>query len=111
MACAEIFNNFFSKSVSNKVNKGAILNDPVSNIVEKFKKHPSIVSRNQKQFMSNSFSFNFVPENAVTKVINNIADQKDNIPPSILKANVDIIANVIHNDIHLNIENESFQLT
>ena len=45
-------------------------------------------------------------------VINNIdsskAYQKDNIPPSILKANVDIIAKVLHNDINLNIENGSF---
>ena len=57
--------------------------------------------------MPNSFSFNFVPENAVTNVINNIDSskeyQKDNIPPSILRANVDIIANVLHKDINMNI--------
>ena len=64
--------------------------------------------------MPNSFSFNSVPENAVTNVINNIdsskAYQKDNIPSSILKANVDFIANVPHNDINMNIENGSFSV-
>ena len=98
------------KRTGKDVNKGANLNDPVSNIIEKFKKHPSIVSINQKKLMPNSFSFNFVPENAVTNVINNIdsskAYKKDNIPPSILKANVDI---VLHNDINLNIEMGAFQ--
>ena len=63
-------------------------------------------------FMPNSFSFKSVSENDIICVINNIdsskAYQKDNIPPSILKANVDIIAKVLHNDINLNIENGSF---
>ena len=119
MACAEAFNIFVSKSVLKlaidrdpHVNKGAILNYPVSNIIDKFQKHLSIVGMNQKKFMPNSYSFNFVPENAVTNVINNIdsseAFLKDNIPPSILKANVDISTNVLHNDINLNIEHVSF---
>ena len=63
-------------------------------------------------FMPNSFSFKFVSENDIICVINNIdsskAYQKDNIPPSILKADVDIIAKVLHNDTNLNIENGSF---
>ena len=119
MACAEIFNNFFSNSVSKlaidhdlHVNKGINLIDPVRNIIEKFKEHPSIVSINQKMFMPNSFSFKSVSENDIICVINNIdsskAYQKDNIHPSILKANVDIIVKVLHNDINLNIENGSF---
>ena len=62
--------------------------------------------------MPNSFSFKSVSENDNICVINNIdsskAYQKDNIPPSILKANVDIIAKVLHIDINLNIENGSF---
>ena len=45
-------------------------------------------------FMPNSFSFKSVSENDIC-VINNIdsskAYQKDNIPPSILQANVDIM--------------------
>ena len=94
------------------VNKGINLTDPVRNIIEKFQEHPSIVSINQKMFMPNSFSFKSVSENDIICVINNIdsskAYQKDNIPPSILKANVDIIAKVLHNDINLNIENGSF---
>ena len=56
--------------------------------------------------MPKSFSFKSVSENDIICVINNIdsskAYQKDNIPPSILKANVDIIAKVLHNDINLN---------
>ena len=112
MACAEIFNFFFSKSVSKLAIDRELQYDPVSNIIEKFKKHPRNVSINQEQIMPNSISFNFVPENAVTNVINNLdsskAYQKDNMPSSILKANVDIIANVLHNDINLNIGNVSF---
>ena len=83
VAFVEKFNNFFSKSVRKlaidrelHVTKGGILNDSVSNIIETFKKHSSIVSINQKQFMPNRFSFNFVPENAVTNVINNIDSSK-----------------------------------
>ena len=68
------------------VNKGINLIDPVRNIIEKFKEHPSIVSINQKMFMPNSFSFKSVSENDIICVINNIdsskAYQKDNIPPS-----------------------------
>ena len=94
------------------VNKEINLIDPVRNISEKFKEHQSIVSINQKMLMPNSFTFKSVSENDIICVINNIdtskAYKKDNIPPSILKANVDIIAKVLHNDINLNIENGSF---
>ena len=80
---------------------GINLIDPVRNIIEKFK----------ELFMPNSISFKSFSENDIICVINNIdlskAYQKDNIPPSILKANVDIIAKVLH-DINLNIENGSF---
>ena len=79
MACVEIFNNFFSNSVSKlaidddlHVNKGINLINPVCNIIEKFKEHPSIVSMNQKMFMPNSFSFKSVSENDIICVINNI---------------------------------------
>ena len=52
-ACAEILNNIFSNSVKNLevdrdfyVNNMDNLDDPIENIIEKFKNHPSIVSIN-----------------------------------------------------------------
>ena len=69
----------------------ANLEHPIENIIEKFKDHPSIVSINQNGFTSNNFSFQFVSENDVYKVINNIDSyksyQKNNIPPKVLKGN------------------------
>ena len=66
------------------------LDDPIENITEKFKDHPSIVSINQNGFTSNNFSFQFVSENDVYMVINNIDSyQKNNIPPNVLKENAD----------------------
>ena len=74
-----MLNNLFSNSVKNLeidrdfyVNNMANLDDPIENIIEKFKDHPSIVSINQNGFTSNNYSFQFVSENDVYCVINNI---------------------------------------
>ena len=61
------------------------LDDPIENIIEKFKDHPSIVSINKNGYTCNNFSFQLVSENDVYRVINNIHSskfyQKNNIPP------------------------------
>ena len=118
-ACAEILNNFFCNSVNNLeidrnfyVYNEANLDDPIDNIIEKFKYHPSIVSINQKGFKSNNFFFQLVSEKDVFRVISNIdsskAYQKNNIPPKILKDNADIVASVLCDDINMNIDKGKF---
>ena len=119
-ACAEILNNFFSNSMKNLevdrdfyVNNLTNLDDPVENIIEKFKDHPSIVSINQNGFTSNTISFQFVSENDVYRVIiNNIHSsksyQKNNIPPNVLKENADAYTSVLCDDINRNIVKGKF---
>ena len=67
------------------VHKGSYFDDPILNIIEKLKDHPSIVSINQRGYMPNSFSFQFVSDDVVSMVINDMdsskAYQKNNIPP------------------------------
>ena len=79
------------------VNNMANLDDPIENIIEKFKDHPSIVSINQNGFTSNNFSFQFVSENDVYRVFNNIdkSYQKNNIPPKVGKENADAYTSVL----------------
>ena len=118
-ACAEIFNTFFSNSVQNLdidrnlfVDNGTILADPIDNIIETFKDHPSVASINQKGFIRNSFSFQNVVDDDVFEIINNLntskAYQKNNIPPKFLKDNADVCASVICNDLNSNIERGCF---
>ena len=70
--CAEILNTYFIEAVQNLeidremyVNKINILDDPIDNIIEKFKDHPSILRISQKQFPPNSFSFVYVSKEDV----------------------------------------------
>ena len=118
-ACAEIFNNFFINSVNNLeidrdlyVNKAANFDDPIENIIEKFKDHPSIMRIKRKGFLPSIFSLQCVSETDVNWVIQHIesskAYQKDNIPPKVLKANADICTSLICEDINFNINNGTF---
>ena len=110
-ACAEILNIFFSRSVENLeidrdlcVNNAAKLDDPIDNVIQTFKDHPSIVSISQKGFTPNSFSFKNVSEENVYEVINNLDSSKAyqiiNIPPKFLKENADICTIVLCKDIN-----------
>ena len=59
-ACAEILNNAVKTLEIDRdfyVNNMANLDDPIENIIEKLKDHPSIVSINQNGFTSNNFFF------------------------------------------------------
>ena len=87
-SCAEILNTYFIESVHNwemYVNKITILDDPIDNITEKVKDHPSILRISQKQFPPNSFSFVCVSEEDVRVTIKRLNSKKayqlNNIPP------------------------------
>ena len=62
--------------------------------------------------MSNSFSFQLVSDDAVSMVIIDMdsakAYQKNNIPPSLLKVNVDVIKSILRDDINVNIVKGNF---
>ena len=117
-ACAEILNNFFSHSVKNLdinrdlyTNNDTNLDDPIENIIERFKTHPSVVRIWEKGYKTNNFSFHIVPQSDVYRVIKNIgskAYQKDNIPPKVLSDNADVLSSFIHDDINQNINKGKF---
>ena len=82
-ACAKILNNFLNKSVNNleidrnlNIHTEVNSDDPIDNIIEKFKYNLSIVNIHQKGFTSNNFSFQFVSENDVYMVIDNAYSSK-----------------------------------
>ena len=112
-------NIFFSRSVENLeidrdlcVNNAAKLDDPIDNIMQTFKDHPSIVSISQKGFTPNSFSFKNVLEENVYEVINDLDSSKayqiNNIPSKFLKENADICTIVLCKDIKRNIDKGCF---
>ena len=118
-ACAEILNNFFSVSVKNLdinrdlyTNNDTNLDDPIENIIERFKKHPSVVRIREKGYKTNNFSFHIVPQSDFYRVIKIIdsskAYQKDNIPPKVLSDNADVLSSLIHDDINQNINKGKF---
>ena len=88
------------------------MDDPVDNIIEKFRNHPSILKINAKCFQEDSCSFLVVSENDVCRVIKNIdsskAYQKDNIPPKILKENADVLSSFLKDDINLSFDKGKF---
>ena len=87
--------------------------DPVLNIIEKCKFHPSIkLIQSKNKGLSSSFSFKFATINEVKKSINNLdpkkASQKEDICTSILKANADFFASYVCNDINASISSSTF---
>ena len=61
-ACAEILNNFFRDSVKNLdinrdlyTNNDTNLDDPIENIIERFKKHPSVLESGKKDTRPTTF--------------------------------------------------------
>ena len=62
--------------------------------------------------MPNSFSFQFLSDDVVSMVTNDMdsskAYQKNNILPSLLKVNVDVITSILRDDINVNIEKGNF---
>ena len=99
---AETFNAFFSNIVKemNKLGEELLTNadhteDPVLRIIERFKKHPSVVAifENHKD---SAFSFRHVSLDETTKEIKRLevlkAYQTTDIPTKVIKNNSDIFA-------------------
>ena len=117
--CAEIFNNFFSDVVENldidrTLHVDCLINsdDSVENAIKNFENHPSILMIFQEGYAKNSFSFDFISESSIHSIISNIdsskAYQNNNIPPQILKDNVDICTVFLSSDINKCIYNGIF---
>ena len=117
--CAEIFNNFFSDAVDDleidrslHIDCTVNLDDPVEKVIEMFNNHLSILRINQEGHSQNSFNFEPIPESSIYDITSNIdsakAYQKDNIPPQILKDNVDICSYVLFSDVNKCIYNGAF---
>ena len=116
---AEIFNNFFSDAVEDldidralHIDDMVNSDDPVENAINKFKNHPSILRIFQEGYPEYSFSFEFISESRIHSIIINIdsskAYQNDNIPPQILKDNVDICKMALSSDVNKCIYNGIF---
>ena len=92
---ANIFNNFFTNVVSKLDIKGFESNytndtniDTISNIIEKFKTHPSIIKIRENVGKNDLFSFKFVDNEIIRKQIislkRNKATTSDSIPTKLL---------------------------
>ena len=66
------------------------LEDPLQNIIHRFKHHPNIIAINEKNF-DNSFKFHFVDLDEVTSEI------KNGISTAMLQENVGICAPILTN--------------
>ena len=88
------------------------MDDPVDNCIEKFSNHRSILIIKAKCSQEDCFYFQVVLENDVCRVIRNIdsskACQEDNIPPKILKENVDVLSSFLKDDINLSFDKGKF---
>ena len=86
--------------------------DPIDMAINTFKNHPSILRIFQEGYSENSFSFDFISESSIHSTISSIdssrAYQRDNIPPQILKENVDICTIVLSSDVNKSIYNGIF---
>ena len=87
--------------------------DPILNIIEKFKFHPSIkLIKSKSKGLSSSFSFKFATIYEVKKSINNLdpkkASHKEDICTSILKANADFFASYVNNDMNVSVSSLTF---
>ena len=105
--CADIFNNFFIDSIKNRsLHTDTIINsnDPIENAIGKFENHPSVLRILPEGYSDNKFFFNLISDSDIQNVINTIdsskAYQKGNIPPQILKINVDICSMTLVYDIN-----------
>ena len=116
--CAEILNNFFSDAAINLgvdrelFTNASYASDPITMAIEKYNNHPSIMKLNQEGFPSSYFSFEYISENDMLMVIQNLdsskAYQKDNIPSKLLKKNKDIFSKLLTNNVCRCINNGLF---
>ena len=115
--CAEIMNNFFTDSVLNlDINRELYTGvsnsaDPIISAIQKYKNHPSILKLDERMPIV-TFNIKPVSEKDIKYIIQSVdstkAFQKDDIPPTILKANEDICSIVLTSDINRCIVNGTF---
>ena len=102
---ANIMNKHFSDAVRKLAEAGGCsqlvldynsLEDPLENIIHRFKHHPSIIAINEKNF-DNDFEFHFVDIDEVTSEIKNLDPKKTTtgISTAMLQENVDICAPIL----------------
>ena len=100
---AETFNNFFTNVVKNLDIIGFETNysddpelDKISNIIKKFKNHPSVTKIKENVYVEGQFHFSTVTETVIKEKINSLDKNKpstfNNIPTKILVENSDIIS-------------------
>ena len=104
LASVEILNNYFIDAVEDlDIDRGLHISNtgntltPVDKCIEMYRGHPCILKTNEIGYNVNAFSFKPVCIELINRLINNIdsskAYQKGNIPPNILKDNVDMCPN------------------
>ena len=117
--CAEIFNNYFSDVIEDldidrtlHIDCMVYSDDPIEKAIQKYRNHLSILKIIEVGYSENVFSFEPISELDIHSVISNIdsskAYQKENIPPQILKDNVDICTIALSSDINKCIYNGTF---
>ena len=111
-AVAEVFNNFFINIVPNlKIstdhgydNDFIATDDQVTNAVNKFRNHSSIIMIKNKKVADQSFSFGPVTYDDVLKIVNTLdtakASQQCDIPTKILKQNSGYFAEYFYENIN-----------
>ena len=103
-------NNFFGNAVSNlnipeteySSRKIGELRDVVSTAIRRYEDHPSVIKINSTSSAEQTFSFEHVRRDEIHREIVNLdhtkASQDNEISTKIIKANSDIICEVIYND-------------
>ena len=95
---ANTFNDFFEHAVDNlgikeyasDENINLISDDPIDNVILKYKNHPSIIMINHNVSFESRFNFQVVNENDIKQEVSNLNSIKTgtfgNIPTKMLKA-------------------------
>ena len=112
---SEIFNNFFSSIVA-KLNipkyedlsvNSAKSEDPLENLITKYKNHPSITPILDKS-PNTSFSFKTISKKDIEKEILDLnvakASQDSDIPTKIIKKNSDIFSDILFKEFNKSLE-------
>ena len=107
--CAEIMNNLdINRELHTGVSNSA---DPIISAIQKYKNHLSILTLDERMPIV-TFNLKPVSEKDIKYIILRVdstkAFQKDDIPPTILKANEDICSIVLTSDINRCIVNGTF---
>ena len=117
---AKTFQNFFSSIVKNLNTQRdethlskTTQENPVLACIEKFSKHPSIVSiKKRMETTSNKFSFKYEDRKKFLTEIENLnsrkASQQNDIPVKILKGNSDICSYILHHNFNNSVFSNEF---